>query len=42
MIRLPHSILLGVVTSLVAQAAYSQIDINLFAGLTARSIGPRH
>ena len=40
MIRLPRSILLGVVTSLVAQAAYSQIDINLFAGLTARGIGP--
>ncbi|MCE2492413.1 MAG: hypothetical protein J4F40_07370 [Alphaproteobacteria bacterium] len=38
--RLPRSILLGVATSLVAQAAYSQIDINLFAGLKARSIGP--
>ena len=38
--RLPRSILLGLVTSLAAQAAYSQIDINQFAGLTARSIGP--
>ena len=38
--QLPRSILLGVATSLVAQAAYSQIDIDLFAGLKARSIGP--
>ena len=38
--RLPRSILVGLVTSLVAQAAYSQIDINQFAGLAARSIGP--
>ena len=40
MARLLRSILPGVVTSLVAQAAFSQVDINLFAGLKARSIGP--
>ena len=40
MSRILSSTLLFVVTSFIVQAAYAEIDADLFAGLKARSIGP--